>query len=392
MLISSLAAMSTVAESLARKRTIGIIDETGLFADAPNALEAELTPMPDSLTRPSAGPPLVRRTELKRFRSLDEAQTDLQSGAVTSVIRIPRDYLASGSLEEYVRGKREFDLSAGRTSAAGILRPWLVCGLLQGRVDPTLAARVADSPRLHRFVLEPSGAKAPADTLRELRPFMVPLGFALLLLVSVFTSASYLATGLAEEKQNRALELLLTSLTPDQLFWGKLLGLWAAALLQFLLYLVAVALPAGLLFQSLGLSPIQAVVGFCYFVLGFFFYGAVLLTVGAIGNTQKYTQQLSAVFTLAAILPMIMITSLLAHPAGRLARTLTYIPFTAPVTGLLRYGADALPPWEFALSLLVLTASAALVIRICAKIFRVALLATGTTPTPAQLFRWLRTG
>src|SRR5260370_19639899 len=47
MLISSLAAMSTVAESLARKRIIGIIDETGLFADAPNALEAELTPMPD---------------------------------------------------------------------------------------------------------------------------------------------------------------------------------------------------------------------------------------------------------------------------------------------------------------------------------------------------------
>jgi ABC-2 type transport system permease protein len=259
-------------------------------------------------------------------------------------------------------------------------------------VDPALAASVADPPQLQRFVLEPSGVKAPADALRELRPFLVPVGFALLLVLSVFTSASYLATGLAEEKQNRTLELLLTSLTPDQLFWGKLLGLWGAALLQFLLYLVAVAMPAGLLFQSLELRLDQALVGFCYFVLGFFFFGAVLLMVGAIGNSHKYTQQLSAVFTFTAILPLIMVTSLLAHPDGRLARTLTYIPFTAPVTGLLRFGADALPGWEFALSLLVLSAGAALVVRSCARIFRVALLATGTTPTPGQLWQWLRRG
>jgi len=62
------------------------------------------------------------------------------------------------------------------------------------------------------------------------------------------------------------------------------------------------------------------------------------------------------------------------------------------LTGLLRFGADALPWWEFAVSLLVLTISAGLVIWTCARIFRVALLVSGTTPSLTQLWQWLRTG
>jgi ABC-2 type transport system permease protein len=241
-------------------------------------------------------------------------------------------------------------------------------------------------------VISADGSLAPADMLRELRPLVVPIGFALLLFISVFTSASYLATALSEEKQNRALELLLTSLTPDQLFWGKLVGLWAAALLQFVLYILAVGLPAGLAFAALGLNLSQVWVGTCYFLLGFFFFGALLLTVGALGGTQKYTQQLSMIVVMTGIVPLMLLTPVLSQPTGPLARTLTYIPFTAPVAGLLRLGADALPWWEFAVSLLVLTICSSLVIRVGARIFRVALLATGTMPSPAQLWEWLRTG
>jgi ABC-2 type transport system permease protein len=385
----SLANMSMVRETLARNRLLGLVDESRLFEAAPTKLETELVPAAGT---PGGTARRLRRTDLMRFVSFEEARAALQRGEVTTIVRIPSDYLNSGKLQEYVSAKRELDLTAGQSGAAALLRPWLVRGLLQGRVADAVAARAAEPSRLERFVIDPSGRTSAVDLLRDLRPLLVPLGFALLLFIAVFTSASYLATGLAEEKQNRALELLLTSITPDQLFWGKLLGLWCASLLQFGLYLLLVALPAGLVFKALALHPSHAVVGLCYFVLGFFFFGAVLLMVGSIGNTQKYTQQLSAVFTLTALIPLMMIAPLLGHPQGALARTLTYIPFTAPVTGLLRFGADALPWWEFALSLGVLTISASLVIRVCARIFRVALLATGSTPNAAQLWRWLRTG
>ena len=390
--VTSLATVRSATESLSRKRSIGIVDESGLFASSPESIETELLPELGKIGAVREMPTRLRKTELTRFSSLLQAHAALQAGQVTSIVRIPADYVSSGKLQEYLGPKREFDFSSGQVAAGSLLRPWLVRGLLKGRVDAAIAARAADPALIERLVIDAKGGVAPADLIREIRPLIVPIGFAMLLLLSVFTSASYLATALAEEKQNRALELLLTSLTPDQLFWGKLLGLGAAALLQFVLYLLAVAVPAGLAYSALGLNLVQGLVGLCYFILGFFFFGAVLLTVGAIGNTQKYTQQLSAICTLSGVLPLMMLTPLLSQPRGVLARILTYIPFTAPITGLLRFGADALPWWEFGLSLLVLTISASLVVRVCARIFRVALLATGATPSLAQLWQWLRTG
>lgn len=387
--VTSLVSVRSARESFSRKRIIGIVDESGIFASTARSVELEA---PRTMKIPGGDEQLARRIELKPFASLDQAQAALQRSEVASVVRIPPDYLSAGSIQEYVGVRRELDLTSGQISVASLLRPWLVRGLLEGKVDPEIATRAAEPARVERLVLDAQGSAAPADLIREIRPLVVPIGFGMLLVLCVFTSASYLATGLAEEKHNRALELLLTSLSPAQLFWGKLLGLWTAALLQFILYLLAVVLPAGFAFAALGLNIEQALVGGCYFVLGFFFFGAVLLTVGAIGNTQRYTQQLSAVFTLTGVAPMMVVTPLLAQPRGVLARTLTYIPFTAPLTGLLRFGADALPWWEFAVSLLVLTISAGLVIWICARIFRVALLASGTTPSLGQLWRWLRTG
>ena len=388
--VTSLASVRSVRESLSRKRIIGIVDESGIFASTAPSVELH---GPRTVKIPGdEGMPAQAQLELRRFASLDQGQAALQRNEVASIVRIPPDYLSSGSIQEYVAVRRELDLTSGQISTASLLKPWLVRGLVEDKVDPQIATRAAEPARVERLVLDAQGSLAPADLIREIRPLVVPIGFGMLLVLCVFTSASYLATGLAEEKQNRALELLLTSLSPAQLFWGKLLGLWTAALLQFVLYLLAVVLPAGFAFAALGLNIEQALVGGCYFVLGFFFFGAVLLTVGAIGNTQRYTQQLSAVFTLTGVAPMMVVTPLLSQPRGVLARTLTYIPFTAPVTGLLRFGADALPWWEFAVSLLVLTISAGLVIWLCARIFRVALLASGTTPSLGQLWQWLRTG
>lgn len=389
--VTSLASVRSVKESLSRKRIIGIVDESGIFASTEFSVELD-GPKTVKIPGDEGMAAQAQQLELRRFASLDQGQAALQRNDVASIVRIPPDYLSSGSIQEYVAVRRELDLTSGQISTASLLRPWLVRGLVEGKVDPEIATRAAEPARVERLVLDAQGSTAPADLIREIRPLVVPIGFGMLLVLCVFTSASYLATGLAEEKQNRALELLLTSLSPAQLFWGKLLGLWTAALLQFVLYLLAVVLPAGFAFAALGLNIDQALVGGCYFVLGFFFFGAVLLTVGAIGNTQRYTQQLSAVFTLTGVAPMMVVTPLLSQPRGVLARTLTYIPFTAPVTGLLRFGADALPWWEFAVSLLVLTISAGLVIWLCARIFRVALLASGTTPSLGQLWQWLRTG
>jgi ABC-2 type transport system permease protein len=397
-LFSGLLAVQSQLESRSQKKAVAIVDESGLFGNARLDLPQ---PPPDEAQEkvasalPTKGVHGIRQTamaqgsgpiELRRVASLPAAKDALVRGEVESVVRFPPSYLRDGKVEELMRPPKGFKLEG----LSGRLRPWVVRSLLEGRVQPDVAERAARPLRVDTFYVEPDGKTSPEDVLRAVRPFAVPLAFSLLLLLSIFTSASYLATGLAEEKQNRALEMLMTSLTPEQLFWGKLLGIGGAAFLQFFLYLIAVAIPAAFAFAALGLSAGQALAGFVYFVLGFFFFGSCLLAVGAIGNTQKYTQQLSGLFTFTAIVPLMLLTPLVEHPQGTLARVLTYVPFTAPITGMLRAGAGALPWWELIASIAALALGCYVAVKVCARIFRVALLATGTTPSVAQVWRWLR--
>lgn len=383
--ISGAATSSTVLELISKAHVLGVVDESGLYARAPLEVAAAPSPLAGLSHKEVEG----LAVKLVRYPSLAEARQGLLRDEVEGFLRIPADYLASGRVEEYRRARKTLALAPALDSPARMLRSWLIGGLLSGKVEAAVAARASRPGRAQEFVVEADGRAVEQDLVRELRPLLVPLGFSLFLMLSIFTSASFLATGLAEEKQNRALELLLTALTPEELFWGKLLGLWLAALLQFLLYLLVVALPAALLFAALGLKLSQALVGLTYFILGFFFFGAVLLAVGAIGNTQKYTQQLSGLFTFTAIVPFMMLPAILNAPAGKLARLLTYLPFTAPITGMLRSAAGALPWWEFALSLVSLALGTVIVIRGCSKIFRVALLTTGGV-SPGQIIAWLR--
>jgi ABC-2 type transport system permease protein len=393
--ISGFAAYKSQLAEQAERKVVGLVDESGLFAAAPLEVpqaESDDDAQPVAPGRIPAGKSMAMPfkrlpVELRRFPNLAEAKVALTRGDLASVLRIPPSYLLDGKLEELVRPSKSFTPQ----HEAHKLRAWLTRGLLTGHAPSALVDRAARPLwDVDTLVVEADGHTEPEDMLRALRPLIVPMGFAMLLMLSVFTSASFLATGLSEEKQNRALEMLLTSITPEQLFWGKLVGIGGAALLQFVIYLILVALPAGMMFAALGLKLSLAVIGLAYFVLGFFFFGSVLLAVGAIGNTQKYTQQLSGMFTFTAVIPMMVLQPILQQPQGGLARTLSYIPFTAPITCMLRAGAGALPWWEMILSMAALALGCAAAMRLCAKIFRVALLATGTTPTLAQVWSWMK--
>ncbi|MBS2025243.1 MAG: ABC transporter permease [Deltaproteobacteria bacterium] len=385
-----------MASQLQKTLIIGILDETGLFADAPLEIapDLDLAQLPPSLRKQAnesiAGKsPLFSPTKLVRLKDLTELRAALSAGTVTRAARIPADWLTTGRIEELRLAKARLSLFSNAEPLAGRLRPWLLSGLLERKLDPAVFARVLRPAKTTTLSIEADGSLTPFDLLRELATFILPLGFVLLLLLSIFTCGGYLATGLAEEKQNRALELLLTALTPEELFWGKLLGLGGAGFLQFALYLAVIALPAALLFTVLGIEWGQLVMGLGYFAGGFIFFGALLLAAGSLGNTTRYTQQLVGGVTMTAMVPMLTLPVLLDQPMGTYARVLTLVPFSAPLAGMLRVGAHALPWWEFALSLSLLSAGAWLAVRLSSRVFRIALLSTGGLPSPRVLWSWL---
>jgi ABC-2 type transport system permease protein len=111
---------------------------------------------------------------------------------------------------------------------------------------------------------------------------------------------------------------------------------------------------------------------------------------GMIGNNLQESAQLSTVFTLTSMIPMMLMGVLLQNADGTLARILSYIPLTAPVTMLIRTSMAKPPLLDYALSLLSLVVGILLAIRVASKIFRFASLMYGKRPTLPEIFRWVR--
>src|SRR5262249_48651176 len=146
---------------------------------------------------------------------------------ISGFLVVPPDYLESGKLDEYRRAGGLF----GRITSPP-WRPWLRGRLLQGRVDPTLVARVQEPGETSTPVPDEHGGFKTFHQGDELGSFLVPFGFAMLLFTTMFTSAGYLLQGLGEEKESRILESLLSSVTADELMRGKLFGIGGAGLLM----------------------------------------------------------------------------------------------------------------------------------------------------------------
>jgi ABC-2 type transport system permease protein len=225
----------------------------------------------------------------------------------------------------------------------------------------------------------------------------VPLVLATLLLMALMTTSGYLVQAIAVEKENKVVEVLLSSADPDEILTGKLLGLGAAGLLQFAvwssLFIAGALYMAGLLEELAVEVPWGAIaVAPAFFIVGYLFVGSLMLATGSLGNSSTESQKFTLVWGLLCLLPMLMLTVLMQEPHGILAQLFTWIPFTAPLTVILRMALDpdGIPWWEITGALATLGLSTWFAIRFGARLFRVGLLLTGSWPGFARILRQSR--
>jgi ABC-2 type transport system permease protein len=225
------------------------------------------------------------------------------------------------------------------------------------------------------------------------------IGFAaaLLLAFAIINGGSWLVQAVAEEKENRTVEVVLTSVQPTQLMAGKLLGLGVVALVQLAIWFVlsggalgaAVAVGVSL---AAGVSPGLLLWAVLFFVLGFAFYGALMTAFGALGATVRESSQIAGFMTIPMLIPLyfFFFGVFEDQPNGIAAQVLSYLPFTAPVTMVLRLGAGVVPLWQILLSIMLLVLSVAGAIWLSARVFRASTLLTGTKPSLRALLRVAR--
>jgi ABC-2 type transport system permease protein len=333
---------------------------------------------------------LVPQTPLVDYADLDDALAALRERKVATVFVLDADYVSTGGITVYTRDAGVFAQQADRQRQAqvadairaGLLRPVLP--------DETVARAYAPAARLKRMRLTAQGAFEPSSDPAGLGPFAGSLGVFLLFTMSIFFSAGFLGQATIEDRQSRMIEILLSSVEPNELVLGKILGLGGAGLLQVGIYVALVIVPGATLFALFQIPLAKLVLSIAYYVLGYLLFACLMTWTGMIGRTPQESGQLSALWVFAAASPMFFLANISAAPNGPLARTLSVLPLTSPVTMMLRIAITEVPAGDIAASMGIDIVAIYLALRVAAKIFRGAALMYGKRPTLPEIIRWLR--
>jgi ABC-2 type transport system permease protein len=217
------------------------------------------------------------------------------------------------------------------------------------------------------------------DWFVVLFPFMTGLIF----IIVINISGGYLLQSVVDEKENRTMEIIITSLSPEQLMYGKILGNLSVGLTQLMIWIIFAA--AGLFsMQSIyhiGLTP-QFSLSHIYLIAGIILPGFILIAalmtlVGVTATEMREAQQVSLLFTMPMVMPYWFANAVLQHPHNTLVTFLSIFPFTAIVTMPLRLSIAAVPVWQSILTAVLMWVSAGAALVLAAKGFRLGMLQYG---------------
>ncbi|HEX6251300.1 MAG TPA: ABC transporter permease [Gemmatimonadaceae bacterium] len=228
-------------------------------------------------------------------------------------------------------------------------------------------------------------------------------GLAFLLYMSILLYGQAIMRGVMEEKQTRVAEVIVSSLRPDALLAGKVLGVGGVAFTQIAAWVLAgwvMATFRAPIFAAMGLpaTPMRlpelsitfGLLLLLLFALGFIFYAALFAAVGSMVNTDQEAQQAATPLMMLVIFAALFIQPVLFNPSGRLAQWVSLLPFSAPILMPVRLATVQVPWVEIIACLVILAASCALAVWIAARIYRVGLLMYGKKPTLREVARWVR--
>jgi ABC-2 type transport system permease protein len=195
--------------------------------------------------------------------------------------------------------------------------------------------------------------------------------------------AGYMLGVVANEKENRTMEVMLTSVTPGQLIGGKTLGLLAATLTQLAIY--AVAAVVGLVLAGQYVPELQQVVVpwdylavmVLFFLPAYALLAGIMVAIGAVVTELQQGQQIAGILNLFFMLPVFLLPVLFENPNHPLMIFFTLFPITSFLTVSLRWGLGTVPLWQIGVGWVLLVAAAILMIWAAARVFRAGMLRYG---------------
>lgn len=346
---------------------IGYVDYSGLLSAA----------------QPTATP-TSQAIEVIAFASETDAEAALQARRIQAYFILPADYLQTSQVQAV--SLKQLAPNA-RQQFSDRLRATLLAGQ-----PPEIKRRLEAGDEL--LVRDPSSGRqiGENDQFTILVPFFASIAF----MIATFTTSGYLMAAVIEEKENRTMEVLVTSVSPMQLMAGKIIGIMGVGLTQLLAWfgtaflIVLVGRNSIPLLQTLHIPGSTLLLLLLVLLPAYVSVSAFMAAVGAIVTEAREGQSYSALVTMPVVIPFWLIVPIMSNPNGLLARLFSYIPSTAPVTVTLRSAFTTLPAWDLSLIVGIQVACAIAALWLAGRAFRLGMLSYGQRLSFKQILAFKR--
>jgi ABC-2 type transport system permease protein len=349
---------------------LGYVDLSGLLTN-PVAMPVEK----DTLFPP---------VQIKRYETETLAKSALLAKQIQAYYVIGIDYQHNKTVRMYA-----LDTPSEATQIQ--FTKFIRYNLLVGQ-PPQIVARVMQGPKM--TIRASDGARHVSEN--QVMNILLPLAGGFLFFIAVTTSGGYLLQALVEEKENRTMEIIITSLSPGHLMTGKIAGNMCVGLTELLswilfglatLFIIVHFIAPDL---TIHLDSSFVLLNLATFIPAFVMIAALMAAVGATATESREAQQVAGLFTIPIMIPFWLVTALIMNPNSPLSVGLSLFPLTAPISLPLRAAFTTVPAWQIGLSLTLLCSLAAVSIWFAGRAFRLGMLRYGKRLSWKELFS--RTG
>lgn len=325
-----------------------------------------------------------------RFLSFDDevaARLALDNDEIDAYVVIGADYMDTGTMTFYSQ-----DIPGEGMST--ILEDLMVQALAHEANTPYPIERLIDPVDIQ---IKTFDGEMLGDASGEyLVPrFLTPIVFVLIMVMGVFTTTQFLMSSVVEEKENRLLEVLMTSSTAETLLWGKMIGLGALALTQIVAwglgsYGVTRFRPdTQALIDKTGITLELLALFLFLFLLEYGLISSMMIGIGAAVDAEQEGQQIAGILVTIAIAPVFLLQLIIQNPTSPLLDIMNVFPLTAALTLLLRstFTADGASATWIIITGVVMVVSTIFFMRLSARIFRLGMLNYGKRTSLRDIMR-----
>ena len=317
----------------------------------------------------------------------------LNARELDGYIILPPDFLNNGKAEFFTRNAGDL-VSQGRLMSA-LNRSARQQRLIDANVDTTTRQNLFKPVDLQAVRI--GAGRQERDSGES---FALVFGVGLVMYIAILMYGQIILGAVIEEKETRIAEILFSSVKPFTLMMGKLVGvslvaltqfaIWGLAFSAFALYGASVLAASGVR-GSIPSIPFTHYIFFgLFFLLGYFIYGTIYALVGSMVTTAQEGGQLAVPIILILVVSFYLFYPVSRSPDSTFSFWVSMIPFTAPVSMLVRIVTQTPPFWQIALSLLIGFSSVLAIMWVTARIYRVGMLMYGKRASIPEALRWAR--